>query len=66
MDENKLLDLKFSQTNIVYKDVTLMAMWAVPQLNFIKNSVLLPVQKLSVWSQPNKTLLNNHHDSLSF
>lgn len=27
MDENKLLDLKFSQTNIVYKDAILMAIY---------------------------------------
>lgn len=47
-DENKLLDLEFSQnkTNIVYKEVILMATWAVPQFNFIKNSAPLPVQKL--------------------
>lgn len=51
MDENKLLDLKFSQTNTMYKDVILLAMWAVSQLNFIKNSALLPIQKLSVWCQ---------------
>lgn len=47
-DENKLLDLEFSQNkkNIMHKEVFLMATGAVCQFNFIKNSALLPVQKL--------------------
>lgn len=66
-DENKLLGLKFSQdeTNarIVYNEVTLMAMWAVPQLHFIKNSAafnMMPDQQTS------RTALNSHPYLIKF